>query len=153
MVAGACVSSTPPQSLAASAAGPQSKTYDEYLKGVKARIHKAWDLSGVLKAHDPERVQLGVRDRLTILDVTLDAAGAISAMKVSRPSGLAFLDDEAFGGGPPRCPVCPSAPCASTRGRDGALPGGLLRRGCRSSLTQRTPVIPAVRRDLLAGVR
>jgi len=96
MVAGACVSSTPAQSLAASAADPQSKTYDEYLKGVKARINKAWDLSGVLEAHDPKREQLGVRDRLTILDVTLDAAGAISAMKVSRPSGLAFLDDEAM---------------------------------------------------------
>jgi TonB family protein len=47
-------------------------------------------------AHDFKREQFGARDRYTILDVTLDATGAVSAMTLGRSSGLTFLDDEAM---------------------------------------------------------
>ena len=53
-----------------------------------------WTCSG-LGAH-PKGKQFGARDRYTILIVTLDASGAISAMKVERTSGLAFLDEAAM---------------------------------------------------------
>jgi TonB family protein len=50
----------------------------------------------VVKANDPKGTLFGARDRYTILDVTLDQTGAISAMTVRRSSGLAFLDEGAM---------------------------------------------------------
>jgi len=63
---------------------------------VKARVGKTWDLNSVRKARDPDGTRFGKRDRYTILDVTLDATGAISAMTVRRSSGLAWVDDAAL---------------------------------------------------------
>jgi len=70
--------------------------YGDYFRNVKARVFKNWDPNTPLREHDPKGNLYGTRDRYTILEVTLDRAGEISALRVSRTSGLAFLDDAAI---------------------------------------------------------
>src|SRR5262249_18363705 len=72
---------------------PEPKSVDSPWPGPDGEV---WDPNAALRAHDRKGKQFGTRDRYTILDVTLDGAGAISGMSVSRSSGLDFLDDAAM---------------------------------------------------------
>ena len=108
----------PGPEVSSAAPGPQG----EYFRRVKARVGKNWDLNSVRKARDPDGTRFGKRDRYTILDVTLDATGAISAMTVRRSAGLAWVDDAALDAMRRAAPV--GAPPPGLLGADGTL--GLL---------------------------
>jgi len=96
LVVGGCAHSTLPECPAPKPVEEKPSQYAEYFRAVKARVFQNWQLNAVLKEHDPKRTQFGARDRYTILEVTLDAAGAISTMTLRRTSGLAFLDEAAM---------------------------------------------------------
>jgi protein TonB len=49
----------------------------------------------VWRGHDPTGQRFGVKNRLTVLRVTLDPEGALKHLHVAKQSGLDFLDDEA----------------------------------------------------------
>jgi TonB family protein len=93
--------------------------FGSYFRDVKARVFKNWDPNTPLREHDPKGNQYGMRDRYTILDVTLDGAGEISALRVSRTSGLAFLDDAAIEAFRRAAPFGPPPP--GLLGKDGTV--------------------------------
>jgi TonB family protein len=69
--------------------------YWDFFQRVKDRVRGEWRPARVWNSRDPSGRRYGVRDRLTVVRVTLDPAGALRAVRVARQSGLSFLDDEA----------------------------------------------------------
>jgi len=69
--------------------------YWDFFNRVKERVREHWSPGDVWLRRDPSGKVYGVRDRLTILKVTLDAAGELRRVQVQRESGVGFLDDEA----------------------------------------------------------
>jgi hypothetical protein len=78
--------------------------YWDFFQRVRERVRHEWDPTAVWRARDPSGKRYGVRDRLTIVRVTLGAEGDVRALRIKKPSGLGFLDEEAsrafFAGGP-----------------------------------------------------
>lgn len=73
----------------------RSFKYWDFFQRVKERVRQEWDPVSVYRARDPTGSVYGIRDRLTILEVVLDKEGHLLRLEVVRPSGLAFLDEEA----------------------------------------------------------
>lgn len=69
--------------------------YWDFFQRVRERVRREWDPSTVWRSRDPTGKRYGVRDRLTVVRVTLDQEGSVKALRVHKPSGLSFLDDEA----------------------------------------------------------
>lgn len=69
--------------------------YWAFFDRLKEAVRRQWRPNQVYRRHDPRGQVYGVKDRLTIVQVTLNGNGALKEMYVSKPSGLAFLDDEA----------------------------------------------------------
>jgi TonB family protein len=69
--------------------------FADFFMKVKRDLEVHWDPSGVHRRNDPSGERFGVKDRYTILLVTLDPAGRLQSLVTSRPSGLDFLDEEA----------------------------------------------------------
>lgn len=69
--------------------------FADFFLRVKRDLEVHWDPAGVYRRNDPSGERFGVKDRYTVLLVTLDPAGALVKMVTSRPSGLDFLDEEA----------------------------------------------------------
>jgi TonB family protein len=69
--------------------------YWDFFQRVKDRVSSEWEPGSVWRSRDPQGNRFGVRDRLTILRVTLDPEGALKQLAVRQQSGLEFLDDEA----------------------------------------------------------
>ncbi len=69
--------------------------YWDFFQRVKDKIAREWEPNEVWRQHDPTGQKYGVKDRYTVLRVTLDRDGAVKNVRVARQSGLGFLDDEA----------------------------------------------------------
>lgn len=69
--------------------------YWDFFQRVKDRVASEWEPGQVWRTRDPSGVKYGVKDRLTVLRVTLDPEGALKRVAVARRSGLEFLDEEA----------------------------------------------------------
>ncbi|MEY3011987.1 MAG: hypothetical protein RIT45_722 [Pseudomonadota bacterium] len=69
--------------------------YWDFFQRIRERVRNEWNPTAVWRARDPTGRRFGVRDRLTIVRVTLDQEGSVKALRVHKPSGLGFLDDEA----------------------------------------------------------
>lgn len=69
--------------------------YWDFFQRVRERVRDEWNPAQVWQAHDPSGKRYGVRDRLTVVRVRLDPQGAVKELRVQKPSGLSFLDDEA----------------------------------------------------------
>lgn len=69
--------------------------YWDYFQRVKDRVSQEWEPGRVWRERDPTGQRFGVKNRLTIVKVTLDPEGALKHLKVAKDSGLEFLDDEA----------------------------------------------------------
>ncbi len=69
--------------------------YWDFFQRVKDRVRSEWNPASVWRSRDPTGKRYGVRDRLTVVRVTLDPDGALKAIRVAQRSGLPFLDDEA----------------------------------------------------------
>ncbi len=69
--------------------------YWDFFNRVKERVRQQWRPDEVYRQRDPNGQVYGIRDRLTILHVTLDQNGNVSRLVTVRNSGAGFLDDEA----------------------------------------------------------
>lgn len=69
--------------------------YADFFNRVRDKIAEEWAPNEVWRSHDPTGQKYGVKDRYTVLRVTLDREGAVKNVRVMRESGLPFLDQEA----------------------------------------------------------
>lgn len=70
--------------------------YWSFFQRVKQALRQRWDPSGKLRVRDPWGKVYGVRDRVTVLAVSLDRSGRLQGLRMVRTSGVDFLDDEAM---------------------------------------------------------
>lgn len=70
--------------------------YATFFNRVKRGVSNHWNPAKVYMERDPYGNIYGVRDRYTVLNVELDAAGALADMNVAHSCGLDFLDEEAM---------------------------------------------------------
>ena len=66
-----------------------------YFNRIKERVSNHWDPAQVYRQRDPSGRVLGVKDRLTVLRITLDSKGQIKRIETAKKSGAGFLDGEA----------------------------------------------------------
>jgi TonB family protein len=66
-----------------------------FFNRIKTRIGQVWSPQAQITRHDPDGTILGQKDRVTIVKVTIDAAGRLTDVSVLSSSGVAYLDEEA----------------------------------------------------------
>ena len=69
--------------------------YADFFYRVKDTVRRHWHPDRVYRTRDPSGRVYGVKDRYTVLHVTLDESGYLKRMVTSKRSGLDFLDLEA----------------------------------------------------------
>jgi hypothetical protein len=69
--------------------------YAHFFNRVKREVAARWFAVEALRGRDPRGDVYGVKDRHTVLAVTLYPNGSIARLEVERESGLPFLDAEA----------------------------------------------------------
>ncbi len=69
--------------------------FADFFLRVKRAVEKQWKPGQVYRRRDPTGKAFGVKDRYTLLKVTLDKRGKVRSLKTTRNSGLAFMDKEA----------------------------------------------------------
>ena len=67
-----------------------------FFNRLKRSVQQHWHAIEAHRRHDPMGRVYGVRDRLTVLEVTLTASGSLEDVHVSKDSGVGFLDDAAI---------------------------------------------------------
>ena len=71
--------------------------YADFFYRVKEAVRRHWHPDRVYRQRDPTGRVYGVKDRYTVLRVTLDEGGHLRDLLTTKDSGLSFLDDEAVG--------------------------------------------------------
>ncbi len=66
-----------------------------FFNRVKRTVQRRWHAVDRHRRHDPYGRVFGVRDRLTVLDVTIKADGSLEDVYVVKDCGVAFLDEAA----------------------------------------------------------
>lgn len=69
--------------------------YADFFYRVKDAVRRHWHPNRVYRRRDPTGKVYGVKDRHTVLAVTLDDAGRLKKLVTKKHSGLDFMDDEA----------------------------------------------------------
>ncbi len=69
--------------------------YASFFNRVKRAVWENWHADRVYGMRDPDGKIYGVKDRLTVLKVSLKPDGSLANVIVEKPSGVDFLDDEA----------------------------------------------------------
>ncbi|MDY0060065.1 MAG: energy transducer TonB, partial [Myxococcota bacterium] len=70
--------------------------YWSFFQRVRENLRQHWRPGDKFQRRDPWGKVYGVKDRLTVLSVTLDPSGKIQELTLVKPSGVDFLDDEAL---------------------------------------------------------
>lgn len=70
--------------------------YATFFNRVKQAVAQAWDPNSVLSVRDPNGQMYAYKDRITVLDVTLDERGSLKGAMVQKSCGVDFLDDTAI---------------------------------------------------------
>ncbi len=73
----------------------RSFRFHDFFSRVKERVRQEWNPQRVHRQRDPTGKVYGVKDRLTILRVSLDEQGNVLKLNVHKASGVDFLDQEA----------------------------------------------------------
>lgn len=73
----------------------KSFRFFDFFDRVKDRVRQHWQPAEVYRERDPTGKVYGVKDRLTILRVTLDKDGRVLKVVTHKKSGADFLDSEA----------------------------------------------------------
>ncbi|MCA9514407.1 MAG: TonB C-terminal domain-containing protein [Myxococcales bacterium] len=71
--------------------------YADFFNRVKRAVERQWHPAEVYRRRDPTGRAYGVKDRYTLLRVTLDPQGNLVRLLTTRDSGLDFMDEEARG--------------------------------------------------------
>lgn len=69
--------------------------YAGFFNRVKQAVAERWNPAGAARDRDPTGEKFFYKDRVTVLQVTLNAQGAVTELKVTKPSGVPFLDQTA----------------------------------------------------------
>ncbi|MGM0575804.1 MAG: TonB family protein [Myxococcota bacterium] len=69
--------------------------YADFFYRVKDAVRRHWHPDRIYRHRDPTGRTYGVKDRYTVLHVTLDDTGRLKKLITKRQSGLDFMDDEA----------------------------------------------------------
>ncbi|MCA9540309.1 MAG: energy transducer TonB, partial [Myxococcales bacterium] len=70
--------------------------YAWFFNRVKSSVQQRWHAVEAHRRYDPYGRVYGVRDRLTVVEVTLNADGSLDDIFVKKDSGVGFLDDAAL---------------------------------------------------------
>lgn len=70
--------------------------YASFFNRVKRGVQQQWKAVDVHRRYDPYGRVFGVRDRLTVVEVTLNADGSLDDLYVKQDSGVVFLDEAAL---------------------------------------------------------
>lgn len=73
----------------------RSFRYWDFFERVKERVQQHWSPAEVYAERDPTGRIYGVKDRVTMLVITLDREGRVVRLLTRKESGLDFLDEEA----------------------------------------------------------
>jgi TonB family protein len=68
-----------------------------FFNRVKRAVAHHWNPAQIYRRRDPYGNIYGIRDRYTLVHVTLHTDGSLKNLKVVSPSGVDFLDEEAMG--------------------------------------------------------
>ncbi len=74
----------------------RASKYASFFNRVKNSVQEHWHAVDVHRMHDPYGRVYGVRDRITIVSVTLNPDGTLDDIQVEKNSGVAFLDEVAL---------------------------------------------------------
>ncbi|BDG08117.1 hypothetical protein AMPC_12300 [Anaeromyxobacter paludicola] len=66
--------------------------YAGYLNRIKQAVANEWHPGDALSVRDPTGRMYAYKDRITLVDVTLDRSGALKDVQVHKSSGVDFLD-------------------------------------------------------------
>lgn len=69
--------------------------YWAFFNRVKSQIGKNWSPAAEYRKRDPYGNVYGVKDRYSVVSITLNADGTVRQLYLQRDSGLDFMDDEA----------------------------------------------------------
>ena len=69
-------------------------TFARYFGELKRKVSDHWHPDVVYRTIDPTRSVYGLRDRLTVLRLTLKPDGSLVAVTIERPSGIDKIDEE-----------------------------------------------------------
>ncbi len=69
--------------------------YASFFNRVKRAVWENWHADRVYALRDPDGKIYGIKDRLTVLKVSLRPDGSLANVIVEKPCGVDFLDDEA----------------------------------------------------------
>lgn len=69
--------------------------FSDFFYRVKDAVRRKWNPNSVYRRRDPTGKLYGVKDRHTVLRVTLDARGQLKKLVTRKHSGLDFMDAEA----------------------------------------------------------
>ena len=69
--------------------------FADYFYRIKEAVRDHWHPASVYRTRDPSGKVYGVKDRYTVLRITLDEKGALKKTMTRKASGLEFLDGEA----------------------------------------------------------
>lgn len=67
----------------------------DFFNTVKERVRKHWHPAPLYRRRDPTGKVYGIKDRLTVVRVTLDSTGNLRRLTIVKDSGVEFLDNEA----------------------------------------------------------
>lgn len=67
----------------------------DFFNTVKQRVRKHWHPAKVYRRQDPTGKVYGIKDRLTVVQVTLNKQGNLQRLTTVKDSGMDFLDTEA----------------------------------------------------------
>ncbi|HIA03707.1 MAG TPA: energy transducer TonB [Myxococcales bacterium] len=67
----------------------------DFFNTVKSRVRKHWKPAHLYRRRDPTGKVYGIKDRLTVVEITLDPKGYVTRLTTVKDSGVDFLDHEA----------------------------------------------------------
>lgn len=70
--------------------------FASFFNRAKRQVAQNWNPNRVIAAKDPTGKSLGVKDRITVLRITLDGTGHLTDVHVVKTSGVGELDEEAM---------------------------------------------------------
>jgi len=70
--------------------------YSGYFIKIKNKVSKTWNPAAAYQKNDPYRKIYGIKDRYTILLITINKDGELKKIRIQKSSGLSFLDQEAI---------------------------------------------------------
>ena len=70
--------------------------FASFFNRLKTAVAQQWNPTAVYVQHDPSGNVYGVKDRVTVVRVTIKPDGGLVASNIVQSSGIGFLDDEAI---------------------------------------------------------